>query len=260
MAVACRAPEIPEAQAQAPSALAASEQQPAQKTSDSPDTDPLPATSSLPGWRTASPLEFETLLNSLPSRGDFDAALYDQLAAALADDSTPVTAVRAALLLARRDTAQADRVLLAQLEARHPHPSRPADAGDVVAAAHLATSPRAAALDAAPRLAALADGPGAHPDLEVRTECARSALLLGDQRVAPYLMRLVRLDTPLGLARDGAWQATQFTSWVRNRAAETLCEVLGMDCPYRADASLDQRETAAHTIEEAWAAAAQKSE
>lgn len=197
-------------------------------------------------------LEFEAFLETVSRHGELSEDLYDQLGAQMERDDQAQLAMRAALVLARVSTRASAQRLLAQLEARHEHPERPADAVDVVAAASLATSPFATELSVATRLALLADGAAPHPDLEVRAECARTAILLGNRAVAPFLLRLTRLDTPLGLARDGAWHATEFTTWSRNRAAETLAEVLGIPCPYRADNNLAGREAAAQALEDAW--------
>jgi len=219
------------------------------------DTEDLAATSLPAGWESSSLLAFEAELKTVSELGDFDDASYQALQRALQDDTAPTVAVRAALLLAAQDSLRADQLLLEQLESRQPHPDRPADAADVVAAAHLARSSRAEILDIPAILAQLADGDAPHPDLEVRTECARGALLLGRTEVAPFLLRLTRLDTPLGLARDGAWHSVALTTWSRSRAAEALAEVLGIPCPYRADASLADREAGALELEAAWAAA-----
>jgi hypothetical protein len=200
-------------------------------------------------------LEFEAFLETVPRHGELSEDLYAQLSAQMERDDQAQLAMRAALVLARVETRASATRLLAQLEARHEHPERPADAVDVVAAASLASSPYATDLSIATRLELLADGSEPHPDLEVRTECARTALLLGNRAVAPFLLRLTRLDTPLGLARDGAWHATEFSTWSRNRAAETLAEVLGIACPYRADNHLPGREAAAKALEDAWLAA-----
>lgn len=250
MFVACQSPQVSEPVPPAPevSAPTSAEKPPLR------DTNTQPPTSSLPRWETQSRLEFEALLTKLPTLGDFDDAFYANLSRAAMDDTQAEVALRAALLLARRNTERADRMLLMQLEARNAHPERPADAADVVAAARLAASPWSDVLGAPARLAALADGATPHPDLEVRVECARSALLAGRDDVAAFLLRLTRLDTPLGLARDGAWHSTQFTTWARNRAAEALCERMGIACPYRADAAIAERETAAQAIESAWTA------
>lgn len=239
----------------ASSAAAALEVDAEQVSSDSPDTQAAPRVSLPAGWETASLLAFEAELSSVPQRGEFDDASYQSLQRTLQDDADPTVSVRAALWLAAVDSERADRILLAQLQARRPHPERPADAADVVAAAHLARSSRAAELGVPAALAELADGALPHPDLEVRTECARGALLLGRTEVAPFLLRLTRLDTPLGRARDGAWHPVALTTWSRSRAAETLAEALGIPCPYRADASLADREAGALELEAAWTAA-----
>ena len=203
-------------------------------------------------WQTMGNAAFEAWL---PSVAALLAAELDALAdlAATSDDPTSAaTALRATLILARLDQEAAAARLADQLEARQPHAERYADAADVTAAAYLGTSSFAASLDLAARLAQLVDDASAHPDLEVRTECARAALLLGNDTVGPFLLRLTRLGTRLGAERDGDWHSSSTTSWARSRAAEALAERLGIASPYRGDASLAQREAAALTLEAAW--------
>ena len=102
------------------------------------------------------------------------------------------------------------------------------------------------------RLAALANDADPHPDLEVRVECARSALFLGDESVGPFLLRVLRLGTQLGLDRDGTWRSAITTTWSRHRAGEALADYLGVDTPYHGDAPLTDREDAALELEALW--------
>jgi len=210
-------------------------------------------------WRTTSAAAFELWLPRVAELPPQSASQLDALAATSGQDTDPMAAARAALILARLDDEAAAARLADQLEALHPHPERNADASDTIAAAALATSRFATALDAGPRLAALALDSSAHPDLEVRTECARAALRLGHTEVAPFLLRLTRLGTALGRERDGDWHSSLTTTWSRNRAAETLADYLGIACPYRGDSSLAQREAAALALEAAWKEAQRKS-
>ena len=226
----------------------------------SPGALPTPAQANQPrpsttAWQSLSPAAFEAWLPSVALSPALPAEELDQLAdlAAASNDDAP-TALRAALILATLDREPAAARLADLLEARRPHPERPADAADVAAAAYLGTCAFAETLDLAARLAVLASDAGAHPDLEVRTECARSALFLGRNDVAPFLLRLTRLGTVLGRERDGDWHTHTTTTWSRNRAAEALAERLGIPCPYRGDASLVEREQAARALEAAWRA------
>ena len=160
-------------------------------------------------------------------------------------------ALRAALLLATLDDPGADERLLTLLERREERPERPADAALVNAAARLGLA-RPVDDDRRARLAALALDPDPHPDLEVRVECARSALLLGDESVGPFLMKVTRLGTPLGLERDGPWRSAVVTTWSRHRAAEALAEHLGVVSPYHGDATVPDRERGALALEAFW--------
>lgn len=222
---------------------------------DTPPVQSVPASLGDGAWLDLSPAGFEEWL---PAVGDLEpqtASTLDQLASLAAGDTRPADALRATLVLATlKDEAAAER-LANQLEARHPHAERHADAADTAAAAALASSPFATTLNIGPRLAALAADANPHPDLEVRTECARTALLLGHTEVAAFLLRLTRLGTRLGRDRDGDWHPPVTTTWSRNRAAEALAEFLDIPCPYRGDSSLAQREAAALQLEEAWLAA-----
>lgn len=209
-------------------------------------------------WATCPRIDFEAMLSF--QRAAPPASLTEDALASLstttatwleqpaAEPGQAEIQMRAVLILAACRTPEADSMLLDLLIARTPIPMRHADAVQVVAAAHLATS----AVPTAPAtLAALATGSDAHPDLEVRTECARSALAHGRTEVIPTLLAITRLGTPLGLKRDGDWHTAEFTTWSRNRAAETLAEFAGIPCPYRGDGSIEQRQVASLALEDA---------
>lgn len=214
--------------------------------------------SPIKGWKTCPRIDFENMLafqlaappaslteDSLASLSSMTAAWLEQTAS---EPGHAELQMRAVLILAACRTPDADGMLLDLLSARTPIPTRHADAAMVVAAAHLALS----TVSTAPAtLTALACGSNPHPDLEVRTECARSALGHSRTEVIPTLLSITRLGTPLGLARDGDWHTAQLTTWSRNRAAEALAEYAGIPCPYRGDGSIEQREAASLALEAA---------
>lgn len=143
--------------------------------------------------------------------------------------------VRAAVIAGRSADPAATELLIARLEQRAVHAVRADDAADVVAAAALsrvAPSPELAA-----RLAALAGAPGAHPDLEVRVECASSALLLGADGVVPFLMTVLRTDTPDAEPAREDWEPTETLAWAKSRAADALSRRAGLPADFSPDAS-----------------------
>ncbi|MDF1800738.1 MAG: hypothetical protein P1V81_16305 [Planctomycetota bacterium] len=204
-----------------------------------------------PGWRTSDRPHFEATLAALDATAPRtpDPAALELLTELAGDPVRNELALRAALLLATLDHPRADAALAELLEAREPRPSRPADAALCVAAARLGLSPFAAELDLVPRLEALCQDGAPHPDLEVRVECARSALIQGSTAPVDFLLRVLRLGTPLGLERDGAWRDATTTTWSRHRAGEALADLLGIRTPYNGDASLAAREVAALELE-----------
>ena len=192
----------------------------------------------LPGdWSDSSTLRFESLVQGLqeqPGTWAWSSASLSALSAGL-DDAGEV-ALRAAVLLGQSDAANARRALLARLERRVPAPSRAHDAGDVVAASALGRAcPSDAAL--AKRLAQLASGPSPHPDLEVRVECARSALGAGVDSVVPFLVRVLRAGTPAEKDDPGDWEPSIHLTWSKHRAAEALSLRAGVPCEFRPDGS-----------------------
>ena len=226
-----------------------------------------------PEWSTNTALAFERALEVWLPEGRavrLTAASLAMLSAAL-ERSDPI-AVRAAVLLARSRDPDAGEVLLARLEQRITHGASPnrafdpetedaasrrpapfsADAGpdldasDVVAAAAFADW--TLAMDAAQRLQALAIGPHPHPDLEVRVECARSALALGRDAVIPFLVRILREGTSQATSAPD-YDRTQAFDWVQMRAAEALSARAGVACRFRTQASVKWREQEALRLE-----------
>ena len=146
----------------------------------------------------------------------------------------------AAIWLARsRDTRSAE-VLLAKLEERVLSPDRGGDAADVIAAAGLAEF--GSNLSYGTRLAQLASGETPHPDLEVRVECARSALLLRDDQPIEFLISVLLIGTDKGRESGEFWPAPLRSAWARERAAEILAWRSGLRNRYSADASIGDRE------------------
>jgi len=159
-------------------------------------------------------------------------------------------AVRAALILVHADASERAReALIARLEARAVAPDRPSDAADVVAAAGFAT--RADGPAVAGRLARLALGPEPHPDLEVRVECAASALWLGRRDVIPFLLRVLRELTPAAKGDPPDWEPKTTMAWSKSRAAEALSLAAGVPRTYRPDAPVADQMREADRLERA---------
>lgn len=200
-------------------------------------------------WRELSPIAFEhwaaAELDGAPRK--LSARDADELASAL--DELGSTGVRAAVILGGSRTRAAAERLLAHLERRVLREEGHADAADVVAAHALLGFPDAPQM--AERLEALGSGAEPHPDLEVRVECAASALALGRTGGITFLLRVLLIGTPAG--QDGAvdFQPSERTAWARGRAAQALAERAGIENPYRADAPLDERVEAVRTLREA---------
>ncbi len=210
-------------------------------TSSAP-AEPVPTTELPQGWREGSPTAFERLLaDAFPGE---PVRLSDPALGELADalGADPATAVRAAVLLGRSGDPAAAEALLLRLERRVLGPERASDAGDVVAASALTSSARD---DLTERLVDLAAGPQPHPDLEVRVECARTALRLGEDAPVPFLLSVLRIGTPEGRAEGTFWPAPARSAWARERAAEVLAWRAETDNRYSADASLADREAEA---------------
>lgn len=199
----------------------------------------VPARHAAPAdWNSCSPYGFEALAAGIPA-GDtahlWKPAALEAFAAAL--DAQDESSVRAAVLCARSRDPHAAELLLARLEQRQLGPQRNSDAGDVVAAAALADWPFRA--DLTERLVALAVGAAPHPDLEVRVECAASALRLGapTESVAPFLLTVLRALTPAEREHPADWPRQTTVAWAKSRGAEALSERAGLPCSFRPDGS-----------------------
>lgn len=193
--------------------------------------DAAPAVRGLPeGWDLVPASAFEervAALNGREVRWSADGLL--SLAAAL--ELQDAVSARAAVLLGHDRGAGATAVLLARLEQRQTAPARGLEAGDLIAAAAL---DRAGVDDA---LVALVRGPRPHPVLEVRVECARSALRAGREEVVPFLLTVLRALTPAEREHPADWERIETMMWVKSRAGEALSDRLGIQCQVRPDGS-----------------------
>jgi hypothetical protein len=198
-------------------------------------------------WSTMGLADFEALvLANLPE--DRVTPLRDatlkELARAL--DAMDETSVRAAVMLGRSQSPDAAEVLLARLQRRVLGPERNSDAGDVVAAAALGRFPRP---ERYWRIVRMVDGAQPHPDLEVRVECACTALSSGFDRVIPFLLEVLRIGTWIGESDARDFTPPETSAWVRSRAAEALSARAGVPVTYQADASIAEREREIHALE-----------
>jgi hypothetical protein len=163
-------------------------------------------------------------------------------------DGADATAVRAAVLLARTQDAQAGEVLLKRLEKRVQVPpgKLEADAADVVAAAAFAQG--APAANAATRLASLGAGKRPHPDFAVRVECACSSVRLGRDEPIAYLLQVLRTGTTAGRTLSADERPGEL-AWAQVRAAEALSARAGTDVRFLPEASVRDREKEAARLE-----------
>jgi hypothetical protein len=191
-------------------------------------------------WASVSALTFEREVAARGEQGGFLAAAdLEALRGALGHGDA--VAVRAAVLLANSRDPLAERALLERLEERAVSPTRHGDAADVVAAAALAG--RALAEGAPERLAALAVGPRPHPDIEVRVECAASALGAGRDEVVDFLSAVLASQTPDERQHPPDWETKRTMAWAKHRAARALSLRAGVPCTFRPDGSYEhQRE------------------
>jgi len=216
----------------------------AQSLGSEREQSPLPESQLPQGWEDSPPSVFESLVSGLTTGGSiivWSSSALESLRRVL--DQPDGSAVRAAVLLAHSTADRATRILIERLEQRVPSVSRSLDAGDLVAAAALAQ--RGADLDVPGRLETLALGPRPHPSLEVRVECARSALLADRSAVVPFLVRVLRAGTPAEAADPGDWERVETLFWAKSRAAQVLSERAGVPMAFRPDGSYE------HQIEEA---------
>jgi len=229
-------------------ALLAACRGPAQDTTSVVATLPRGPTLVLPAdWRTMSARAFELWAGAaLPEdrATPIDNAGMHQLAAAL--DAMDLDSVRAAVILGRSRYPTSATILIRRLERRTLGPERHSDCGDTLGAAALARYPDPRRY--AQRLVPLAVGPHPHPDLETRVECAATALYAGFPECIPFLLQVLRIDTPAGLADARDFGVSPTTAWARGRAAEALSLYAGMPVTYRFDAPLADREREAEQL------------
>ncbi|MEZ6013920.1 MAG: hypothetical protein R3F49_02295 [Planctomycetota bacterium] len=175
-------------------------------------------------WLDIGASAFEARVAALEALGPklrFDAGSRTTLIDALAQPGVPAT--RAAVLLAHAaaaEDADALEALIARLERRAHAPSRSEAAGDVIAAAALEA--HAADRKVARRLADLATGERPHPELDVRVECGRAALAGGRDEVIPFLLAVLRAETPAQALAPPDWTRTTHLYWAKARAADAL--------------------------------------
>lgn len=214
-----------------------------------------PATS--PAWELPSDWdqgaidEFDALLASWFPDGVAvrmsDAALRELFAAA---SDGGERGLRAVLVLARSNDPAAFAQLLTVLERRTPRTAGPSDrcgdAVDVVAAAAIANARSLA--DAGPRLESLSIGKNPHPDLDVRVQCAASAVALGRTKPIPYLLGILRTGTG---PRASVPRGTSLDDFVEPQlvAARALSARAGVPCEFRPHAPLAARAAEADRLE-----------
>ena len=198
-------------------------------------------------WDTMSAARFErVLLENMPDhqRTPIPQPIRKELRAAL--NRMDQSSVRAATMFARSYTDEAGNALLRRLQLREIGPDRASDAGDVVAAAALARFPRP---ERWWRIVELVDGANPHPDLEVRVECACTALAAGYDQVIPFLLMVLRIGTWEGADDERDFAESTTTAWARTRAAQALSARAGVPVTFRADASIPDREREVRRLE-----------
>ena len=192
------------------------------------------------GFQDVSHELVESWRSSGPSEAEFG-ILVDAL------DGEAEPAARAGVLLGAMKTDRAREALGARLERRSPAPSRGEMGVDIVAARALRerlTEEESAAL------AGLAQGDRPHPDLAVRVECARSVLLgLGDRSVVPFLLSVLRAETPAQKQSPITWPRITTLAWAKTRAAGALSEAAGTDLRFRPDGSWAHQVAEAERLE-----------
>lgn len=205
-----------------------------------PASEPLPALSLFEGWSDGPRVSFEHKLGRWnPDLEPHHLSPEDRLLLEEALAGFDERAMRGALLLCHSRDPEAAELLIAHLEERTQGPERNSDGADVVAAATLALWPAEPGFGA--RLVELSVGERVHPDLEVRVECAGSALARGHTAVAPFLLRVLRAGTPAQATDPPDWTPKPTMAWSKSRAATALSGHLGLRVSYRADASYDDQ-------------------
>jgi len=205
-----------------------------------PTDEPWTSLTLFDGWREGPRMSFERDLsewNPTLAAHRLDPDALQILTEALGGLDEP--AMRAALLLGHSRALSAAQALLARLEARVEGPERDSDSADVVAAATLAAWPAGTRFGA--RLVELSTGEKPHPDLEVRVECASSALARGHTEVVPFLLRVLRASTPAQREDPPDWTPKPTMAWSKSRAATALSWHLGVSVNFRADSSYEDQ-------------------
>jgi hypothetical protein len=218
------------------------------QTEDPVARPPAPLAQDLPpGW-AAVPLEdFGALLEQAFPAGErrtFSPSAFEELSSALRGDDP--LALRALELLARCSDPLAGELLLQRLERRAEPQGELGAALDVAAAAAARAFPESR--NAAGRLESLGYGRRPHPDLEVRVECAASALRLGRDKAAAFLLAVLKHGTRLSVASSG-WKPIAEMGFCQRRAAEALCERADRPCRFRPLQPLDEREDDIRALE-----------
>jgi hypothetical protein len=253
LALACRSqPPAPAAAPIAPASDLALPRQASSATPPAPERPAAPRPQELPqGWSSV-PLEaFGALLEqSFPAgeRRTLVPSGFEELSSALRGDDA--LALRALELLARCSDALAGEILLQRLERRAPSRGELGVAVDLAAAAALRDFGESR--NAGTRLESLAYGRRPHPELEVRVECACSALRLGREKASPFLLAILKHGTRLAVA-SSAWKPIPEMGFCQRRAAEALCERAGQPCRFRPLQPLDEREADVRALETALA-------
>jgi hypothetical protein len=193
-------------------------------------------------WKTSLPGAFEAwALAALPEDRvtPIEKAGMRELQRAL-DEPDSLVAVRAAVILGRSRYPSCASLLIRRLEKRELGTQRWSDAADTLSAAALARFPNPRRY--APRLVPLAVGSQPHLDLEVRVECAATALHAGFTEVVPFLLQVLRIGTFAGQEDKRDFAVSPTTAWARGRAAEALSAHAGIPLAYRPDGSIAHRE------------------
>jgi hypothetical protein len=192
------------------------------------------------GWRDGPRVSFERDLKAWnPSLSEHRLRPEERLLLNAALAGLDEAGMRAALLLTHSRDPHAAELLLARLEDRVEGAERNADGADVVAAASLAAWPPGDRYKGA--LTELSIGSSPHPDLEVRVECASSALARGGTEVSPFLLRVLREGTPAEERELRDWTPKSTMAWSKSRAATALSLHLGAPVRFRADASYEDQ-------------------
>ena len=167
-------------------------------------------------------------LDAGPSEAELDVLVQ-------ALDGEAERAARAAVLLGALENDRARRALSARLERRVAAPSRGEIGVDIVAARALREE---LTEEESMALVRLLGGDRPHPDLAVRVECARSVLLgAGDRSVVPFLLSVLRAETPAQDQSPITWPRITTLAWVKTRAAQALSEAAGTELGFRPDGS-----------------------